>query len=519
MDTHVFALFAAYVRPLLAEALIEKIQAPAPDLLVMGLYCRKQKRQLALRWGRQNQFIYFSDVKFPVRGEPPAPIMRIRRYFGQKRIAAVVFQSLQRRIWLMGSGSSLPDGRLAWLCLDLVKGPSLHFLAPDDLPQADCPVWPNAGQLEEALGNWREWPVLTPALRKTLAGMEFLDQLSLIQDLESGGGNLFLYRNGAGRVEKVSAWPLANARQSEECREDVLEALRLAGDDLVAVPFFEKRTSAISSQFNRKRARIERLLQNLEKDEARLAAMEARAEDALLLQANLWRLEPDLKTASLSLPERDGPVALDSRFTILENMERLFKTSKRGSRGLALLAERRAILKKELAQLEPEPDRPENAGKSLDLPPGHTIRGLPKNIAGFVSSDGFALLRGKDGAGNRALRKLLAPHDIWAHVVDGPGAHVAIRKNHPTQEIPEKTLDEAGALAAVKSWLSASAKAPIMYAEARHVKAMRNAKAGNVVIDKIAFTRTVPVIPDIDSQLSGQKKAPGFPGGDGSSGF
>ena len=126
---------------------------------------------------------------------------------------------------------------------------------------------------------------------------------------------------------------------------------------------------------------------------------------------------------------------------------------------------------------------------------------LPKSVQLFVSSDGFALLRGRDAKGNLAVRKLAAPHDIWLHAENGPGSHVIIRRTHGGQDVPVSTLDEAGSLAASKSWQKDAARARIQYAEVRHVKPMRNAPAGTVRIDKVLASREVPVDATLEEKL------------------
>ena len=70
---------------------------------------------------------------------------------------------------------------------------------------------------------------------------------------------------------------------------------------------------------------------------------------------------------------------------------------------------------------------------------------LPKQVQAFRSSDGFLILRGRDTRGNALALKLAAPHDYWLHTADGPSAHVIIRRDHAGQEVPERTLREAGA--------------------------------------------------------------------------
>ena len=115
--------------------------------------------------------------------------------------------------------------------------------------------------------------------------------------------------------------------------------------------------------------------------------------------------------------------------------------------------------------------------------------------------DGFALLRGRDAKGNIAARKLAAAHDIWLHTDGGPGSHVIIRRAHAGQEVPERTLDQAGALAACKSWQKDAARARILYAEVRHIRSMRGAGTGTVRMDKILYSREVPVDASLETRL------------------
>ena len=77
-----------------------------------------------------------------------------------------------------------------------------------------------------------------------------------------------------------------------------------------------------------------------------------------------------------------------------------------------------------------------------------------------------------------------------------------IRRAHGGQEVPARTLDEAGSLAACKSWQKDAARARVQYAEVRHVKPLRNAPAGTVRIDKALPSREVPVVAELEERLS-----------------
>uniref|UniRef100_UPI00262B2FE0 NFACT RNA binding domain-containing protein n=1 Tax=uncultured Desulfovibrio sp. TaxID=167968 RepID=UPI00262B2FE0 len=145
---------------------------------------------------------------------------------------------------------------------------------------------------------------------------------------------------------------------------------------------------------------------------------------------------------------------------------------------------------------EPQPEQPPAPGR------GAAPRDLPPHVRAFRSDDGFQLLRGRDARGNAALLRKAAPGDIWLHAEGGPGAHVLIRRAHAGQEVPERTLEQAGCLAACKSWRRDAASARILYAEARHVRPLRGAATGTVRVDRVLTTREVPVDPALEARLA-----------------
>ena len=298
-------------------------------------------------------------------------------------------------------------------------------------------------------------------------------------------------------------------------------AMEKAGQKLVLEKAARDAAGAAALPLSRRLRKLEQLLAKLDEEEQRLLGMCAAREDGLLLQAWLWRWPADFRAPELVLPppdEGDGDtprktVKLDMRRSVRDNMERLFHTARRGQRGLEHLAERRAVLRAELATVQAA--RQEallggigHAAGEAGKPDRNTValgalRGaaLPRNVQLFVSDDGFALLRGRDAKGNIAARKLAAAHDIWLHTDGGPGSHVIIRRAHAGQEVPERTLDQAGALAACKSWQKDAARARILYAEVRHIRSMRGAGTGTVRMDKILYSREVPVDASLETRL------------------
>ena len=570
MDAHLFRRCCEDLIPLLVGARVEKIQEPADGLLALMIYSGGRKRQLCLRFGRKDPFCFVTAQRISVGRAPSAPIMRLRKYAGGRRIAACVPQWSERRLWLLLGGgadaatrgaeddASTAQPLLTWLLLDLREGPSLKFLA--DAPEEDQPTWPEPEQLAAALQDWRQWAVLTPALRRTLACLDEPEQWALLEDLRLGGGDLFCY--GAAQPENahpdaapapgralasaqahvdgddpapalprpvlgISAWPLPAALQQallgkdaeasrvqEFCGANALALTELAGQDIVLSRLALDQARAAAQPLDRRVRKLTKLLDKLREEESRLGGMMACQADALALQGELWRWPGDFRAASVCVeagphgPARE--ITLDLRRSVREEMARLFHSARRGQRGMEHLADRRAALEAELASLRQArhdsllgatAGNAEESGSGSRAPGSGMAASLPKNVQMFISSDGFVLLRGRDSKGNLAARKLAAPHDIWLHAENGPGSHVIIRRAHGGQEVPPRTLDEAGALAASKSWQRDAARARIQYAEVRHVKPMRNAPAGTVRIDKSLPSREVAVDIALEERL------------------
>ncbi len=523
MDAHLFRRCCDALVPLLLGARLEKLQEPAPGLLALTFFGGGRKRTLCLRYGRKDPLLFVTERRLTAGVAPTAAIMRLRKYAAGHRVAACVPRHWARQLWLLPAGAG--GASLPWLVLDLKEGPGLRFLPPDATPEEERPAWPSPPELPAALEDWRRWPVLTPALRRTLALLEPPEQWALLEDLRQGGGDIFLYHmQGSGACRAVSAWPLPaplqdglrttaeaeeGRRIGEESGAEVLPLLERAGADLALARVAADAAREADRPLSRRESKLRRLLDKLREEEARLTAMCAAGADALALQAELWRWPPELRAASVAVSAgAHGPareIALDPRRSVREAMARLFHTAARGKRGLVHLTARRAALEAELAALR--------AARGLGLPAAPTpaagtgadqpalAAAAPKNVQVFVSDDGFVLLRGRDAKGNLAARRLAAPHDIWLHAENGPGAHVIIRRAYAGQEVPARTLDQAGSLAACKSWQKDAARARIQYAEVRHVKPMRRATAGTVRVDKVLASREVPVDPGLEIAL------------------
>ena len=98
----------------------------------------------------------------------------------------------------------------------------------------------------------------------------------------------------------------------------------------------------------------------------------------------------------------------------------------------------------------------------------------------YVSSDGYHMYVGKNNIQNEELTFHFANgNDWWFHAKGCPGSHVIVKTNG--DELPDRTFEEAGKLAAYYSKNRGNEKVEIDYVEKKHVKKPSGGKPGFVV--------------------------------------
>ncbi|MBR2190598.1 MAG: NFACT family protein, partial [Eubacterium sp.] len=98
----------------------------------------------------------------------------------------------------------------------------------------------------------------------------------------------------------------------------------------------------------------------------------------------------------------------------------------------------------------------------------------------FVSSDGFDMFVGKNNIQNEELTfKVATGNDWWFHAKGMPGSHVIVKANN--QELPDKTFEEAAALAAHYSNGADQDKVEIDYIQKKEVKKVPGKMPGFVI--------------------------------------
>ena len=117
----------------------------------------------------------------------------------------------------------------------------------------------------------------------------------------------------------------------------------------------------------------------------------------------------------------------------------------------------------------------------------------------YISSDGYDIYVGKNNYQNDELTfKFATGNDWWFHAKGMPGSHVIVKANN--EELPDRTFEEAGRLAAYYSKGKNNDKVEIDYLQKKNVKKPNKSAPGFVVY----YTNYSL---SIDSDISGIKLA------------
>lgn len=500
MDAPFFRALAAALCPRLVGGRLGKIFEPAPGCLVFALKvvgaAGRESAFLLFRPAKSKNILCLSPAKPPMPHDPGSRAMWLRKRVGDARVLECVADWPTLRLGLV------LDGRA--LILDLREGPRLLDALPPDFGRE--PPWPPLARILDDEDVWREFPHLSPTLRRRLRGLSPADALLLLERLAGGehdGVWLPAARDGQG---EPALWP----PQAEEAQrlDDPLKAARLAYEPR----FYELlagEAAMAAEAVKSARKRQKRLEALLDRDEERLRGLVAHAREAEALQANMHLFEGAPLPDAAQLAHPDGGtvrVALDARLTAAQNMQRLFALAAKGRRGLAHVAARRLAVAAEAAEAVSGTAASETAAGTAQAPaPPHP---LPKRWAKlpvkvFRTSDGLWVARGKSAKGNHALLvEGGSPHDYWLHAQDVAGAHVVVRRDHPGQEVPERSLEEAAILAALSSPLKEAAWADVLLAEVRHVRTVKGAAAGLVRLERPLRVLRVRPDPDLEARLA-----------------
>jgi len=492
MDASVFCFVARELDPCIKGMRVEKVFAPLPETWTFSL---GRAGHLVLCTGKPTPFLYLSPHKPENPPNPSGRAMWLRKRLRDRRILGLVSDWPRRRLAL-----ELSAGEGRWLLLDLAAEPRLIDVLP--LEFGAEPFWPELSRIKSEASLWKEHPHLTPPLRHFLGSALPDAAESLLRSLKAGTADAFYYGLDHQGQPQVRLWPLDGGGV---CHSALEAAEKAHGQTLAKRAQDHAGTDAATARNIR---RIERALIRLEDDRARLLEMVEKRSSGLLLQNSLHSLDKKARLLTVRVPDEEGEeleVALDSGLTVLENMARFFARAAKGERGLGIVDARALALRRELEAARDGRARP-------DPLPGRGSRTAPKNILPakyrtlkvgiYRSSDGFMILRGRSAKANhQLLTQAASPFDYWLHAHGGPGAHVIIKRDFPTQDVPEQTILQAAALAALASHLKMSDRGDVLLCLVRDVRPIKGAALGMVGVDKVLRTVRPAIDPALEERL------------------
>jgi hypothetical protein len=489
------AAFFRFLGPELAQAMlgvrIDTVYRPAPGFWTIAFtppvylgpeHAPEAQRFLLVRVHPQHGVLFLSPDKPVNPASPHAQAMRLRKFLRGRKLAGFALDWPNKRLAL-----ELSPGLGRYLLLGLNTDPDIL----DDLPPdfARGPAW--TGSLDAAND-----PASPRSLRRALEDAAPADRDGLVHDFLAGQTQFFFLDPAQPLKHGPLPWPDPARTQSFPT---ALEAGQAYGQSAFFAELAPKEADPAKAK-----VRQAKRLATLDQDERRLTALLRSQLFGEAIAANLADLQPRAKLASLELahPEQGlMPLPLDPGKTLLENMEDFFRKAAKARRGLEHVKRLRAEAQ-EGRFPEAKPRRSGQTGSKPGRPEKTQSAKNPPALRRFRTSDGFAIIRGKNATANhRLLSELASPFDYWFHAEGGPGAHVVLKRDHPGQAVPARSLDEAACLAGLASWQAGEAKARIIWAEVSRVRKIKGAAMGQVSLDS-AKSLTVALDPGLEDRLA-----------------
>lgn len=280
-----------------------------------------------------------------------------------------------------------------------------------------------------------------------------------------------------------------------------------SASELIEAYYTEKETSV---RIRQRSADLRHIVQTiLDRDVRTLALQEKQMEDTE--KRDKYRLYGELlHTYGYSIPEGASKVEVDNYYTnektlipldpLLspqQNAEKYYARYTKLKRTAEALQSRIQDMQEEIRHLESIAESLETAADDRDLSQirqeladcGYVRQNKAagkKPAAGkaeplhFLSSDGFDIYVGKNNYQNEEVSfRIASGNDWWFHAKNMPGSHVIVKSDG--KELPDRTFEEAGRLAAYYSRGRLAPKIEIDYTLKRNLKKPSKAKPGFVI--------------------------------------
>jgi len=505
MEANFFRFLAAELGTLLTGRRIDKTFLPGPSTWTLKVQNPGAPLFLIFRPAKSAGHLFLTATKPVNPQQVPAMAMWFRKRLANRKILGWHADWPSLRLALeLSPRDTPPCGR--FLILDCRNAMTLA----DELDEGFFrqPEWPALEDVLEDPEVWRDYPQISPRLRRELTRRQPAEALSIYLSVAGGTADAFHIETTVDGAQPPVPWPVPDG----ESFASALDAAAAYGERTLfpLLEMVEERPE--QTELKRARKKVQRNMARLDQEEARLRLLADEQARGEALQAALYRLRDatGLESVEIEHPERGlMDVPLNPHLSVAENMERYFKLAAKAKRGFPHLERRRKELLDELEAIESGrmTDAPrETPGMVPPAPLPSRYRGMAVSL--FRTSDGFTVIRGKNKQANHAmLSKAASPFDYWFHLAEGPSSHVILRRDHPGREVPETSLIEAATLCALKSYRSEDDRADVMYALVKDVRKVKGFAQGQVVVDQRLGTLRVPLDESLEQKLAQKKGA------------
>ena len=274
---------------------------------------------------------------------------------------------------------------------------------------------------------------------------------------------------------------------------------------------------SVQSSLRARLSKLQRKQRHLQEQERHIEQAETYKQQGDLLTANLHRLQKGMPEATVinyySEDQSSITIPLNPKLTPAQNAQRYFKRYSKLKQGRTITKQRLQQTEQDIAYIEEWLYFIESATTVVQL---HELRREIDSIFGkekasgktsakpsktgrsqayfrFTSSDGIDIYVGRSSRENDFLTQRTArSDDIWLHVQGAPGSHVLILAHDLKTPVPDRTLEEAAALAAFHSKLRQSGKVEVMHTPRKYVKKPKGAPPGLVTVRRYQTIRVAP---------------------------
>lgn len=256
--------------------------------------------------------------------------------------------------------------------------------------------------------------------------------------------------------------------------------------------FQTKLLSTINKEIKKLDKSIEKQSENINNESKR----EVYRKKADIIMANLYKIPKEADKAELEDFETGEKIIIemDAMLSSIQNADKYYKMYSKSKRSAEISKEMVEKMKTEQAYFKGIKTSVEQAEdietlKQIqeELESEGTLKSNQEKkskekpeLKEFTSSEGYQILVGRNNKQNEYLLKIARGNDFWLHTHDIPGSHVLIKMDEEMEFPPDKTLEEAAAIAAYYSNARESVKVPVIYTKRRNLKKPPGAKPGYV---------------------------------------